>query len=136
MTAVRVQLVQRYPEVRQKLIDGWKKYYGHQNYTAENVKCCGCRGDGQIADKGCEARPCAKEKGIDSCVDCDQFPCSKVKKLVGSMDEMMFYCYPATSTLTEEEYNLCMKQFVSMSNLIKKMIDKNKLPEWLKKYYE
>ena len=23
------------PEIRQKLVDGWYKYFGHQNYTAE-----------------------------------------------------------------------------------------------------
>ncbi len=61
------------PEVRQKLVDGWRKYFGHQQYTSENVKCCGCRGGGQIADKSCEVRPCAMAKGVDSCVDCDQF---------------------------------------------------------------
>lgn len=51
------------PAVRQKMVDGWRKIFGHQNYTAENVKCDGCPSDGEVADKICKARPCAKEKG-------------------------------------------------------------------------
>lgn len=120
------------PEVRQKLVDGWRKYLGHQMYTVENVKCCGCRGDGEVADKGCKVRPCAKAKGIDSCVDCGQFPCGKVKNLVCCREDLIFQSYPASSALTKEEYNLCMKQFDSLPNLIKKMIDKKMLPDWLK----
>ena len=30
------------PAVRQKLVDGWRRIFGHQQYTAENVKCDGC----------------------------------------------------------------------------------------------
>ena len=26
-------------EVRQKMVDAWRKYLGHKNYTAENVYC-------------------------------------------------------------------------------------------------
>ena len=29
--------------VRQKLVDAWRKYLGHKNYTAENVYCVGCK---------------------------------------------------------------------------------------------
>ena len=36
------------PAVRQKLVDGWRKLFGHQMYTAENVRCDGCRSDGRL----------------------------------------------------------------------------------------
>ena len=65
------------PDVRQKMVDGWYKFFGHQNYTAENVKCDGCRSDGKVADQVCKARPCAKEKGVKNCAYCDAFPCDK-----------------------------------------------------------
>jgi len=29
--------------VRRKLVDAWRKYLGHQHYTAENVACEGCK---------------------------------------------------------------------------------------------
>ncbi|MCP4633450.1 MAG: DUF3795 domain-containing protein, partial [candidate division Zixibacteria bacterium] len=50
-------------KVRQKLVDGWKKYLNLQMYTAENVKCDGCYGE-RHADTGCPVRPCVIEKGI------------------------------------------------------------------------
>ena len=39
------------PVLRQKMIDGWKRILGHQNYTAENVCCDGCKSNGSIAYK-------------------------------------------------------------------------------------
>ena len=32
--------------VRQKLVDAWCKYLGHEKYTAENVYCVGCKNEG------------------------------------------------------------------------------------------
>jgi len=66
------------PEVRQKLVDGWRKIYGHEHYTVENVHCVGCRAEGHHADLECKARPCAVERGVDSCAACDDFPCDNI----------------------------------------------------------
>lgn len=121
------------PAIRQKMVDGWRKIYGHEKYTAENVKCDGCLSDGKIADINCKARPCAREKGIKNCAYCDEFPCNKVKNLISSKDEMMVLGYPRTSSISEEEYNLCMKQFNSLPNLVNILINIGKLPSWLEK---
>jgi hypothetical protein len=117
--------------VRQKLVDGWRKFFGHEVYTAENVKCDGCPSDGRVADQVCQARPCAKEKGVKSCAYCDEFPCDKMKHLMGSREGMLIWGYPKTSSVTEEEYNLCMRQFDSMPNLLKMLADAGKLPSWV-----
>lgn len=119
------------PAVRQKLVDGWKKIFGHEHYTAENVKCDGCPADGKVADQKCEARPCAKEKGVANCAYCDEFPCDKMKHLVASRDGMLIFCRPKTSSVTEEEYNLCMRQFDSMPNLVRILASAGKLSPWL-----
>jgi hypothetical protein len=119
------------PAVRQKLVDGWRKLFGHEHYTAENVRCGGCRSDGPIADQQCKARPCAMEKGVESCADCDEFPCKKLGPLMGSRDGMLLFCHPRTASLTEEEYNLCMRQFDSMPNLVQRMVETGRLPSWL-----
>ena len=126
------------PNVRQQLINGWKKYFGHE-YTVESAKCDGCRlshKNCKLADKECPVRPCAMGKNIETCVDCEQFPCDKVHRLASSMDDMIFRDYPKSADITEEEYNLCMRQFHSKYNLTKIMIEKKKLPDWLKKYYK
>ena len=120
------------PAIRQKLVDGWKKIFGHENYTAENVKCDGCSSDGQVADQICQARPCAREKGVQNCVYCDEFPCDKMKHLVACREGMLIWCHPRTASVTQEEYNLCMRQFDSMSNLLKMMAEAGKLEPWVK----
>jgi hypothetical protein len=115
-------------DVRRKLVEGWRKYFGHESYTAENVKCDGCRSDGVVADKNCEARPCARERGVESCADCDDFPCPRVRKLMASRDGMLLHCYPRTAGITAEEYNLCMRQFDSMGRLAARLAERGRLP--------
>jgi len=36
------------PAVRQRLVDGWRKLFGHEMYTAENVKCDGCPSNAEL----------------------------------------------------------------------------------------
>ena len=119
------------PEVRQKLVDGWRKIFGHEMYTAENVRCDGCRANGRLADKNCKARPCAIEKGVESCAVCDEFICDKVRSLLASREGMFTFLHSRLNDLTEEEYSLCIRQFESMPNLIKIMAKAGKLPEWI-----
>jgi len=119
------------PEVRQRMVDGWRRFFGHENYTAENVKCDGCLSDGRVADQVCEARPCARERGVESCAYCDEFLCDKMKHLVTSRENMLVRLYPRTSFITEEEYDLCMRQFDSMPNLLRMLADSGRLPLWV-----
>ena len=120
-------------KVREKLVEGWKRIFGHQKYTADNVLCEGCKSDGKIADQNCKARPCAREKGIDFCAQCEDFPCDKVKHLLATKQGMLVFLAPRLSDLTEEEYNLCMRQFDSMGNIIDQLIGAGRLPSWIKK---
>ena len=119
------------PEVRQRLVDGWRRIFGHEAYTAENVRCGGCLSDGEVADKNCKARPCARERGVESCAYCDEFPCDKMKHLMASREGLLIYCHPKTGPVTEEEYNLCMRQFESMPNLLRMLVSAGKRPAWM-----
>ena len=117
---------------RKKLVDAWRKYLGHQNYTSENVACNGCRSKGdKIADKKCEARPCAQEKGLESCAQCDEFPCKKMSKLIGTTSMLLTFLAPKLKNITEEEFNLCIQQWNSTPNLVKNLIDEGKLPKFI-----
>jgi len=119
--------------VRQKLVNAWRKYLGHEHYTAENVACEGCKNEGdKIADKQCQARPCAREKGLESCAQCNDFPCDKVKHLMGSSVGILAYRAPQFKEITEEEFNLCIQQWNSMPNLIKILVDEGKLPPFIR----
>ena len=118
------------PEVRQRLVDGWRKIFGHENYTAENVKCGGCKSGGRVADQKCKARPCAIERGVESCALCDDFVCEKVGNLLASREGMFIFLNKRMADVTEEEYNLCVRQFESMPNIVKILADAGKLPPW------
>ncbi|MGD8604213.1 MAG: DUF3795 domain-containing protein [Anaerolineales bacterium] len=119
------------PAVRQRLVDGWREIFGHQHYTADNVRCDGCRNDGLLADKNCQARPCAIERGVESCAHCDEFVCDKVGHLLASREGMLIYCRPESGPVTKEMYDLCMRQFVSMPNIVRMMAEAGKLSEWV-----
>jgi len=119
------------PEIRQKLVDGWRKIFGHEMYTAGNVRCDGCKSDGHLADSQCRARPCAIGRKLESCAQCDDFGCDKVRNLMGSRDAMMTKGHRKLSDLTREEYDLCMRQFDSIPNLVKLLVKAKKLPGWV-----
>ena len=101
------------PAVRQRLVDGWRKYLGHQMYSAENVRCDGCMNDGRLADKNCPIRPCAIEKDVQNCAYCDEFPCDKLKDFICSRDKFL----NRLGKIPEEDYNLCLRQFESEPEL-------------------
>ena len=118
------------PAVRQRLVDGWRRIFGHQRYTAENVKCDGCLSDGRLADKNCKARPCAIERGVKNCAYCEEFVCEKVRHLLASREGMLIFSRPRAGLVTEAEYELCMRQFESMPNMVRMLVDAGKLTRW------
>jgi hypothetical protein len=117
---------------RQKLVDGWKRLFGHQKYTADNVRCDGCRAGARLADTECMVRPCAVERKVESCADCPDFPCDKVRPLMGSRDGLLIYCC-RDKAVTEEEYNRCCRQFESMPNLVARLAERGRLDRTFKK---
>lgn len=121
------------PDIRKKLIKGWRKIFGHQHYTSENVQCDGCRNNGKIADKECKARPCAIDRGVDNCALCDDFVCKKVSHLLANREGMLVFLHSKISNATKEEYDLCVRQFESMPNLIKILANSGKIPSWMLK---
>ncbi len=120
-------------EVRRRLVEGWRKYLGHQNYTAENVRCDGCRMGGRLADKNCQARPCALARGVESCACCDDFVCEKVGRLLSERLGTLIFLHKRMKDITEEEYDLCIRQFENMPNLVKILVQAGKLPAWVEK---
>jgi hypothetical protein len=118
------------PEVRRKLVEGWRKLFGHQMYTIDNVRCDGCRGGARHADSSCEARPCAESKGLESCALCDEFACPKIRNLLASREGMLVFLHSRFADVTEEEYRLCARQFESMPNLVRILAESGRLPAW------
>ena len=119
-------------KIRKKLVEAWRKYLGHEMYTPENVACKGCKSEGNIiADKHCRARPCAQEKGLDSCSQCDDFACEKIRKLMGSTSMLVAVLSSKLKHITKEEFNLCIQQWNSAPNLVKNLVKEGKLPSFI-----
>ncbi len=119
------------PEARRKLVEAWRKVFGHQNYTVENVLCAGCRHEGPHADAECQARPCALAKGIESCAECDEFPCRKMATLACDRASVAMFCHKGVNAATEEEFETAAGQFIcSRQNLLQVLKEKGKLPDW------
>ena len=115
------------PAIRQQLVDGWRRIFGHQQYTADNVKCDGCLSNGRLADKECKARPCAIKRKLRNCAHCEKFVCKKVGHLLSSREGLLIYCRPQSGMITKEEYDLCMRQFDSMPNIVKMLAEAEKI---------
>ena len=43
---------------------------------------------------------------------------------------MLVWGYPRTAAVTEELYNLCMRRFDSMPNMVRALARAGKLPAW------
>jgi hypothetical protein len=61
---------------------------------------------------------------------CDEFPCDKVSGLLCSREGLLVFVHKRLATITEDDYNLCLRQFESMPNLIQMMAKAGKLPAW------
>ncbi len=121
-------------EARRKMVAGWKKLYGLEIYTEENIPiakpCAGCKGEGDVADIQCQARGCAKEKKVVLCSDCDEFPCEKLRPLLSDRERLLINC--RGKNVTRDEYQMSAMQFESMPVHVKRMIETGKIPSWAK----
>ncbi len=85
-----------------------------------------------MADKQCKARPCAIERGVKNCAYCEEFVCEEVGHLLASREGLLIFCHPKDGPVTQEEYELCVRQFDSMPNIVRMLADARKLASWVK----
>ena len=70
--------IEKDPSNQQKLSDGWYKYFGFR-IAPEKIMCDGCLAEGsRTIDENCPVRPCAKQKRLDTCAECDQYACEYI----------------------------------------------------------
>jgi hypothetical protein len=50
---------------------------------------------------------------------------------MGSTVGLLTYLAPKLKDITEEEFNLCIQQWNSMSNLIERLVEEGKLPSFV-----
>ncbi len=74
---------------RSKLSDGWHAIYGFR-IEPEKIICEGCVSSENpiLIDKNCPVRPCAIEKKIETCAECEDYICDKLKQRIVNRSEL------------------------------------------------
>lgn len=72
-------------EDRARVREDWIKYYDHR-VDLDEVDCRGCAAGLKDGNPNCKVRPCAIEKGVATCADCDEFACEKIAKQMNAIE--------------------------------------------------
>lgn len=99
---------------RQEISEGWKKYFEFE-IPSEEIGCVGCLSEGKHADADCPVRPCALEKKVENCAQCDDFICEKLRSRVESVEKLL---EKRANNVPEEDYRLFFEPYLSRSRLL------------------
>jgi len=65
------------------------------------LKCHGCKTDDLFGNCArCIIRPCAKEKGVEHCIDCTEYPCQILKTMGFAVDKLPHWSMAAANVET------------------------------------
>jgi hypothetical protein len=53
-----------------------------------------------------------------------------MRHLMASREGLLIFCRPKDGPVTSEDYDLCMRQFDSMPNLVRRLAEVGKLGSW------
>jgi hypothetical protein len=102
------------PSNRQKLSDGWYKYFGFR-LLPEEIYCDGCMADNpKLIDKGCPVRPCVTEKGLDNCAQCEQYVCEKLTERLVVYEEVR---HRVGAEIPEDDYRCFIQAYENRQRL-------------------
>jgi len=80
--------VDKNPSNRERLSDGWLKYFGFHLPPSE-ICCDGFMGeDPKLIDQKCPVRPCVIRRRLDSCFQCDHYVCDKLQERLVVYEEV------------------------------------------------
>lgn len=102
----------KHPENKQKLSDGWYKYFGFR-IPADEIYCEGCI-DNPTLDKDCRVRPCVIEKGLQNCSQCDSYVCEKLKERIFTYEDVR---QKFGEEIPEEDYVCFIKPYENKKRL-------------------
>jgi hypothetical protein len=98
---------------RARVRDDWMKYYDHRVELRE-VDCGGCKASLRDGNPDCKVRPCAIEKRVDTCADCDEFGCARILKQMTAIDPI---AARHGSTMPPEDYRRYIAPYESEKRL-------------------
>lgn len=74
-------------EMKKKIQSEYEELY-HRPFDLEDIKCYGCKSDKKFfLSNKCNITPCNKNKGIDTCSQCNNHPCKRIEKFYNWHEE-------------------------------------------------
>ena len=102
-------------EDRKRVQADWIKYYDHKA-ELEEVDCRGCKAGPRDGNPNCKVRPCAKEKDVATCAECDEFACETIQK---QMDAIKPIAEKHRDAMPAEDYQRYIAPYESEERLRK-----------------
>lgn len=100
--------IEQNPSNRQKLSDGWFKYFGFR-LPAEEICCDGCMSENpKLIDKDCPVRPCVIARGLDNCAQCERYVCDKLKQRLVVYEQLR---KKAGAGITDDDYRCFIQAY-------------------------
>ncbi|MDW5564214.1 MAG: DUF3795 domain-containing protein [Methanomassiliicoccus sp.] len=71
-------------EWKERLVKNWAD--GRAEHSPEDIECNGCKSTliSGFCRILCLIRPCAMEKGVGTCAECEEYPCGKLKEYLST----------------------------------------------------
>jgi hypothetical protein len=102
------------PSNRQKLSDGWFKYFGFRLPAAE-ICCDGCMADDpKLIDQSCPVRPCVIESGLENCAQCEHYVCERLSERLVVHEEVKARI---GTDIPEDDYGCFVKPYENKRRL-------------------
>ena len=72
-------------KLKAQIAERWSKELG-MSFTDDDITCDGCKSErlSGWCQKVCAIRPCAEERGANTCAHCDEYICDKLDDFLGS----------------------------------------------------
>jgi hypothetical protein len=96
-------------EDRQRVSVDWARYYDLK-VEPDQVDCRGCVEAAEAPNPNCKVRPCAIERHIPHCAECDDFVCDKIRK---QMDAIKPIAEKHGRAMPHEDYDRYIRPYES-----------------------
>ena len=76
-------------ELRRRYATEQSEFYGIE-ILSERINCVGCLEDGEHLGycSMCEIRRCCRDRGLETCAECDEYVCEELEKVYTVMNEV------------------------------------------------
>ena len=106
-------------EDRQRLSDGWHKYFGFRINPEKLLKCDGCRApqeENPTRYINCNIRRCALYNGVETCANCSACPCEDVEATSSGHTREKVMARLGAS-IPEEDYDAFLEPYQGVKHL-------------------